>query len=90
MKKAFISLLALILLPVFSFSQILDPVKWAFNVEQITPDEATLILTAKIDKGWHLYSQDIPPNGPLPTTFTFEKSQNYKPIGKVTESKPIV
>ncbi len=89
MKRTAIGLLTLILLPVFTFSQILDPVKWTFKVEQTTPDEATLILIAKADKGWHVYSQDIPPDGPLPTTFTFDKSPDYKKEGKVIESKCI-
>lgn len=90
MKKAMFSLLALILFPIFSYSQILDPVKWTFKVEQNSPEEATLLLIAKADKGWHVYSQDIPPGGPIPTTFTFTKSPNYKTDGKVIEPKAIV
>ncbi len=90
MKSLRTGLLALLLFPVWVHSQILDPVKWSFKVEQTTPDEATLLLIAKIDKGWHLYSQDIPQGGPLPTTFTFEKSKNYELIGKVKEPTPIV
>jgi len=70
-------------------SQILQPVKWSFKVEQTTPGEATLLLIAKADKGWHVYSQDIPPGGPVPTSFTFEKSSHYKLIGGVKEPKPI-
>ncbi len=83
-------LLALLMLPLFSVSQILDPVKWTFKVEQSTPEEATILLIAKADKGWHVYSQDIPPKGPLPTTFAFTKSQHFELVGKVVEPKPIV
>ncbi|MDP1622061.1 MAG: cytochrome c biogenesis protein CcdA [Bacteroidales bacterium] len=90
MKKILIGLLVLVLLPLFSLSQILDPVKWTFKVEQTKPEEATLLLIATADKGWHVYSQDIPPKGPIPTTFTFEKSQRYSLVGKVLEGKPIV
>ena len=94
MKKVMFGLLALLILPLFSFSQILDPVKWTFKVEQSTPEEATLLLIAKIDTHWHLYSQDVPqggPNGaPIPTSFSFTKSQNYERIGKVQEQKPIL
>lgn len=90
MKKILISLLALVVLPLFSFSQILDPVKWTFKVEQSKPDEATLLLIAKVDKNWHVYSQDIPKGGPIPTTFSFKKSQSYELVGKVLEQKPIV
>jgi len=93
MKKNLTGLLAMILLPLFTFSQILDPVKWTFKVEQTSTDEATLLLIAKIDKTWHLYSQDIPqggPNGaPIATSFTFNKSQDYELVGKVLEPKAI-
>jgi len=93
MKKNLTGLLAMVLLPLFTFSQILDPVKWTFKVEQTSPDEATLLLIAKIDKTWHLYSQDIPqggPNGaPIATSFTFNKSQDYELVGKVLEPKAI-
>jgi len=89
MKKARISLLALLLIPFFSFSQILDPVKWTFKVEQTNPEEATLMFIAKTDKNWHVYSQDIPPNGPIPTLFSFEKNSNYELLGKIREPKAI-
>jgi thiol:disulfide interchange protein len=85
MKKLFVFSIISLLLPLLSFSQILEPVKWSFKVEQSSPDEATLVFTAKADKGWHVYSQDIPPGGPLPTEFIFEENTDYKPIGKVTE-----
>ncbi|MCX6279681.1 MAG: protein-disulfide reductase DsbD family protein [Bacteroidetes bacterium] len=90
MKKILITLILLVLPPLFSISQILDPVKWSFKVEQTTPDEATLLLIAKADKNWHVYSQDIPKGGPLPTTFAFTKSKHYELVGKVQEPKPIV
>ncbi len=90
MKKTVFLLAGLMLaLHTASYSQILQPVKWSFKVEQTKPEEATLLLIAKADKGWHVYSQDIPPGGPVPTTFTFEKSSHYKLIGGVKEPKPI-
>jgi thiol:disulfide interchange protein len=91
MRKVIHFLLGFILIPVFSFSQVLDPVKWTFKVEQTKPDEATLLIIAKADKGWHLYSQNIPEakTRPVPTTFTFKKSADYELIGKVTEPKAI-
>ncbi|MBK7889115.1 MAG: thioredoxin family protein [Bacteroidetes bacterium] len=76
------------LLLVFSFgslySQIQRPVKWAYSIEQ-KGSAATLVLKAKIDKGWHLYAQDIPAGGPIPTTFKFTPDKNYSLDGKTTE-----
>jgi thiol:disulfide interchange protein DsbD len=85
MKKFALAGLALLMFPVFSVSQILEPVKWSFHVHQTRPDEATLLMIAKIDQGWHLYSISIPPGGPLPTVFTFDKNKNYTTIGDISE-----
>lgn len=74
-----------------STAQVLKPVKWSFGTKQISAGEVQLIFTATIDRTWHLYSQDVPPppDGPVPTSFTFEKSADYKTIGKVKEPKAI-
>jgi len=73
----------------FAEAQILEPVKWSFSSKKTDDADAEIILTATIDKGWHLYSQDIPENGPVPTEFVFEKNNSYSRTGKVTEPKPI-
>jgi len=71
-------------------AKIFDPVKWSYSSEKINDKEFDLIITAKIDKGWHLYSQFIEEGGPIPTSFKFSPSAAYKLIGKVTESpKPV-
>ncbi len=91
MKKLPACFLVLIVIPLFTFSQVLTPVTWSFKVEQTKPDEATLLLIAKIDHGWHIYSRNnpLPPNGPVGTTFTFNKSKDFQLSGNVTEPKPI-
>ena len=71
-------------------AKIFDPVKWSYSSEKINDKELDLLITAKIEKGWHLYSQFIEEGGPIPTSFKFNPSAAYKLIGKVTESpKPI-
>lgn len=85
MKKAVVSGLVLLLLPLLSLSQVLDPVKWSFKTERSGPEEATLMLIAKIDKSWHLYSQHLPSGGPLPTVFTFNESGDYSLIDEPSE-----
>ena len=91
MKKFRLYLLGLLLLPAFAFSQVLEPVKWSFSVDQTKPDEATLLLTAKIDRKWHVYSQEVPKKSPAPspTAFNFRKTKDYVLSGKVKEPKPI-
>lgn len=56
---------------VASQAQILEPVKWSTSVEKISDTEYNLVSIATIDKGWHLYSQNVPDDGPIPTTFTY-------------------
>ncbi|MFA6945326.1 MAG: cytochrome c biogenesis protein CcdA [Pedobacter sp.] len=67
-------------------AKIYDPVKWNFSSEKINDKESNLIITAKIEKGWHVYSQFIEEGGPIPTSFKFKPSSDYKLTGKVTES----
>ncbi len=79
----------LLLSALFTQAQILEPVKWKFEVEKISDTEALLKATATIDKGWHLYSQfmTLTPDqfGPEVTVFTFNKNPNIKLLGKVEE-----
>jgi thiol:disulfide interchange protein DsbD len=69
-------------------AQALRPVKWDFKVASVTADEATLVFTATLDDGWHIYSQFLAEDGPLPTTFTFAPSKDYTLVGKVKEESP--
>lgn len=88
--KLLLAALLMMLLPFNNVNaQILKPVKWSFSTKQLSPSETQLIFTAAIDPSWHLYSQDIPEDGPVPTSFNFEKSPSYSIVGKVKEPKPI-
>ena len=88
MKKIYLFLLLAISLASVQ-SQILDPVKWSTSVKKISETEYDLIAKATIEDKWHLYSQEVPPDGPLPTLFTFEKNAAYKAVGKIKESKRV-
>lgn len=70
-----------------SFAQIHDPVKWSTSAEKISGSEYDLTVTATIEAKWHLYSQNVPANGPIPTTFSFKTSPDFKLIGKTSEEK---
>jgi len=84
-KRLRILLLLTVIFSVFSLNaQILEPVKWAFSSKKISDTEYELIFKAKVDKNWHLYSQDIP-MAPPATTFEFKKNDSYELIGKVVE-----
>ena len=80
-----------ILILIISFTtvaQIEDPIEWNTSVEKISDTEYILIATATIEKSWHLYSQNVPENGPIPTTFYFDETKNsFAKIGKTIEEE---
>lgn len=55
-------------------AQIKDPVEWAFSAKKINNEDYEIHMTARIDKGWHIYSQSTPEGGPVPTSFIFNKN----------------
>ena len=83
--KKFVLIIALIL-SANVFAQIHDPVKWTTSIEKISDTEYNLISKATIDAGWHLYSQDVPDGGPIPTTFTYDDENGaFKIVGNTSE-----
>lgn len=85
MKKLFITLL-FGLISVFSLqAQLHNPVSWKFSVNKISESEREVVLTASIEKDWHIYSQFTPDGGPMATFISFEKSNKYKLVGKAEE-----
>ncbi len=70
-------------------AQIFNPIKWSTKVEKLSDTEYELIATAKIDPSWHLYSQNVPEDGPIATTFTFKGNGNYLKKGNTKEDKGI-
>ncbi|SKB73267.1 protein-disulfide reductase DsbD family protein [Daejeonella lutea] len=66
-------------------AKIEDPVRWSYGSEKITDTEYDLIITATIEKGWHVYSQFIEDGGPIPTSFKFTPASTYKLKGTVSE-----
>lgn len=69
--KQFLTIL-LSLLSLSLSAQILEPVHWSLTDTRQTDSVLTVTLTARIDKGWHLYSTSLPEDGPRPTSFSVE------------------
>lgn len=49
----------LLLFAVAVQAQIQDPVKFNSELKILVADEAEVVFTAAIDKGWHVYSTDL-------------------------------
>ncbi len=74
----------------FAQAQIHDPVKWESEVNQVSEDEYELVINAFIEDHWHLYSQELPKGGALPTVFIYEEAgEKYELLGDTKESESI-
>ena len=87
MKKLGLLVVAL-MFAISVFSQIETPVKWSYAAKRISPTEAVIFLKATIQPGWHIYSQNVKPGGPIKTSFTFAPSKDFGLVGKTIEPKP--
>jgi thiol:disulfide interchange protein len=68
-------------------AQVLDPVTWTTTYKQISSKEFDLVFTATIENKWVVYSQFLESeDGPVPTSFNFEKGTHYSLSGKCVES----
>ena len=85
--KKLLSLLSLLLIFTASYAQIYDPVEWSTSVEKISDTEYDLIVKATIEDKWHLYSQIVPEDGPIATSFIFTETAAYSLVGKPTEDE---
>jgi thiol:disulfide interchange protein DsbD len=81
--KRVLSILAITLIAVSSFSQIYEPVKWTFELINTEKTTANVVLKATIEKGWHLYGMNIPANGPVATKIVFDNIKNAKLEGAI-------
>lgn len=89
--KAILRLLFAFFFTISVFSgqaQILVPVKWEYKTKVTGSNTAELQFIARIDQGWHLYSQNLPDGGPMPTEFRFEKVDGIELVGKAIEPTP--
>lgn len=85
MKKIF-TLFVLILLSVGSFAQSGSKVQWTFVSKKISDKKYEVKITATIQPGWHMYSQNQSADAiVLPTKVTFAKNPLLVISGKPKE-----
>ncbi len=71
-----------------SNAQIFNPVSWDTSVEKLSESEFNLLITASIEDGWHLYAQEVPEGGPIPTSISFvEQEDNFILLGSPVEGE---
>lgn len=70
MKK--ILSICLLFIAITGQAQIHNPVKVSTQINKIAPEEAEIVFSAIIERGWHVYSTDIAEGGPIPATFNLD------------------
>ncbi|AVM56972.1 thiol:disulfide interchange protein [Bacteroides heparinolyticus] len=73
----------LLLFAMMAQAQIQDPVKFKSEWKTLPGDEAEVVFTASIDKGWHVYSTDLGDGGPISATFNVERLSGVETVGKL-------
>ena len=79
----------LVLIIVFFFqgisAQIKDPVKFKYNINSLPNGVYEAVLTATIEKNWHIYSKDLPPDSGIPTEMLLSSKEGIQLVGSVVE-----
>ncbi len=65
-------------------AQIKDPVKFKYAVNPAGDNLYEAVLTATMESGWHIYSQDLPPDSGIPTEMNIS-GENIVPVGGTVE-----
>ena len=64
-----------------------SPVTWTFSSKKLTDNTYEIKMTATMEKGWHLYSQEQPEDAVAgPTTFTITSNPLIELVGKIKEN----
>jgi len=90
MKKFFIFLGILILLQAASAAQ--GEVSFGMSIPEDPAPAGSILaveIEAEINPGWHLYAMDIPPNGPVPTSFEILGGEVFSSGGEARQSEPV-
>ena len=87
MKKLLL-LIGILMVSVVANARIETPVRWAHGTKRINATETMVLLRARIQPGWHIYSQAYKAGGPVNTSFKFTPSKTYTLAGKTIEQTP--
>lgn len=72
-------------------AQMFAPVKWSVRTVMTGPDRGEVVMTAAIERGWHVYSNEVDPAiGPVPLTVSWEKLEGVRTVGPLKAgSRPV-
>ncbi len=85
MKKSLLSIVFIVGVFIAN-AQLANPVQWSFTSKKVADKVYEVYLTATIQNGWHLYSQNQPSDAiNQPTEVLFNKNPLVTINGKTTE-----
>lgn len=87
MKKIFTILMLFV--AVQAFAQFHNPISITHEVK-VDGNEGVITFSAVIDGGWHLYSTDLPADGPTSATINIDSSKGVELVGKLTPSEGVI
>lgn len=90
MQRKYLLIAVLALVSQLSFGQIFEPVKWSHELKITGKTTGEIIHKATIEKSWHLYGMNIPPDGPRPTQIVYEKLVNAQKSGGIQAKSKLI
>ena len=82
--KKLLSQFFLLLVSAVSMAQVLNPVRFTSKMNIMNDNEAEILFTATIDKGWHVYSHNLGADGPIQASFNINRMEGASPIGNLS------
>ena len=87
MQRLYTIILSLMMFAFGANAQMLEPIVWSSTIKMTSNNEGVMTFKASIDDGWHLYSFDLPENGPNATKISFEKTSGIELLGEIVPSR---
>jgi thiol:disulfide interchange protein DsbD len=87
MRRVSLTILAFLSMTICAIAQIVNPVKWTIEVKPDDASTGTIVWTANIESGYHIYGMDKLPDGPIPTTISVEPIEGLSLEGSIEPSK---
>lgn len=89
-SKTFLTILFVLSGIMSGYSQMQKPLTWSFRLEESGKTERTIVIDAKIARGWHIYDVETPEGGPDATTVKWnrEKMKGVEVVGGLVPDSP--
>lgn len=91
--KHIITLLSIFFVTTLAWGQSSKQVKWTYTAKKVADKTYEIHLTASMNGNWHIYSQNVGVDGPIPTNIVFSKNPlvvvdgKPKEVGKMIKKK---